>query len=166
MNNVKRSVLDELKSNGTQQYLFSKFFSHIAFEASQSKSPLLITHLQNKNSNANQIAARLVYEFFMRNKLQLTLNTVSCECPETQISKNNQAALSPLHLRSSKPYIQKLVRQRCISKEEQGWYNIDSDNEETVEPSGEYDPVYAFDLGLETNDNSGSVTVKSRSKLM
>ena len=140
----KKKLNLELKRIGLENHSHAYYFNLLCEICNKTKHKYFLSNINMKDRYVDKIAAKLVYEFLKREKLNLTLNTIKEEFPSDLFSNNNTESILPLDFRQNRPLIQKLTKQRYVSPNKSvlnptGWLMIDSDDEITL-----------------TNDDSGS----------
>ena len=142
---LNKMVCDSLIKNGIKNKLFAKYFSEISQITSESK--IFCKKILISKTDANIIASRLIYDFLNRNGFTLTQNTIFIESKSNLFTEENQISLNLLKIKFVGPPIRKLIHQRLVdsdSEDHKGWFNIESDVENTISDDELYKDTNSF----------------------
>lgn len=155
---LNSSVCKEMVKIGAPNYIYAKYFHDVAIEAMNSDFDLFHIPPEMKTTQAHKLAARLVFEFLKRTKLDLTLESAEKEADNQIFSANNKTSKKCLEISKVRPPIQKLIRQRYVDlhngEEEisEGWFEIESEVLHTLSGSDEDDSAYNFNYPDQTQN--------------
>ena len=136
---LNSKVVREMSENGTNNHIIAKYFSTIANFACVNLEHPSFQPMKEPQTPSEQLAARLVLDYLKRMDMKMCLEVVKNEAQNSGFSDKNKSNPSILHFTKQYPPIQKLVRQRMCIPDEEGWYEIDSQNTQTIigdEPIG------------------------------
>lgn len=167
---LNANVCGAMIKNGAPNYIVAKFFHEVAVKCVESDIDIFKTLPEVPMTRANKLAARFVYEFLKKRKMSLALNVVEKEAKNPLFSPDNKISIKYLDITSTRPPIQKLIRQRYVRSESGsgklvgGWYKIDSDVTETRSESYHEDPAYVLPPGITKDLTGGSKSYQASVK--
>ena len=137
---LNEKVVREMDRTGANNHLISKYFYTIAnFAYDNLDNPGFSEPMKEPETHAEKLAARLVMDYLSKNKMNMALKIVEQEAHNVGFSSENKSSPKVLKFTKRYPPIKKLIRQRMCIPDEEGWYEIDSQNSTTIigtEPLG------------------------------
>lgn len=131
---LNQKVFEMMERTGQNNMLCADYFTDFAYECLDSRIKYFKKPLHVPRDLANQIAARLVMEYLQKKDLVRAFNVVMKEGRSDMFSDMNDADIDALQLNPRIPPIKKLMRQRyAIPEESEGWFNIDSQVDDTID---------------------------------
>ena len=136
---LNSKVVRKMGEDGANNHIIAKYFSTIANFACINLEHPSFQPMKEPQTPAEQLAARLVMDYLLKKEMKMSLEVVKNEAQNKGFSDKNKSNPKVLRFTRQYPPIKKLVRQRMCIPDEEGWYEIDSQNTQTIigdEPIG------------------------------